>query len=61
VINYNGQVLDASSSADVARMCLKIPYIYGRDLNDLEILPRAGEAFVRIGSEVFRPVRGMRH
>lgn len=59
VINYNGQVLDASSSADVARMCLKIPYIYGRDLNDLEILPRAGEAFVRIGSEVFRPVRGM--
>ena len=59
VLNYSGQVLDASTSNDVARMCLKIPYIFGRDLSDFEIINHGGEDFVRIGSEVFRPLPGV--
>lgn len=49
------QIADASTSDRAARMCLKIPFAFGRDLDDLEIFPRAGEEWVRVGSGVFRP------
>ena len=59
VLNYSDQLLDAWSSKESARMCLKIPYIHGRDLSDFVIVPHSGEEFVRIGSSVFRPLPGV--
>ena len=49
------QIADASTSDSVALMCLKIPVAFGRDLDDVEIVPRDGEEWVRVGSGVFRP------
>lgn len=56
VLNYNGQILNASTNSAAALMCLKIPYIYGRDLCDFVIVPQAGEEFVRLGSDMYRPL-----
>ena len=55
VLGSDGVPLDASTSDEAAKMCLKLPVFFGRDLNDLEIIKRSGEEFVRIGSFVFRP------
>ena len=49
------QIADASTSDHVALMCLKIPVAFGRDLDDVVIIPRAGEEWARVGSGVFRP------
>ena len=49
------QITDASTSDNVALMCLKIPVAFGRDLDDVVVFPRAGEEWVRVGSGVFRP------
>ncbi len=49
------QIADASTSDHIALMCLKIPVAFGRDLNDVVIVPRSGEEWVIVGSGVFRP------
>lgn len=49
------QVVDATGDDQIARMCLKIPINNGRDLNDLEVIRRDGEEWLRFGSTVFRP------
>ena len=49
------QIADASTSDSVALMCLKIPVAFGRDLDDVVIVPRADEEWLRVGSGVFRP------
>lgn len=55
VISSDGVPLDASTSDEVARMCLKLPVLFGRDLADLEIVNPSGEELVRMGSYVLRP------
>lgn len=54
-IGKQNQIADASTSDSLALMCLKLPVALGRDLDDVVILPRAGEEWVRVGSSVFRP------
>lgn len=56
VANKVNQISDASASDTVARMCLKIPVVKGRDLDDVVIETRAGEEWVRLGSCLFRPL-----
>ena len=51
----DNQIADASASDTVAGMCLKIPGAAGRDLDDVVIMTRSGEEWVRVGSSVFRP------
>jgi hypothetical protein len=58
-IDKNDQIVDASSSDRVARMCLKIPMIQGRDLDDVVIESRDGEEWVRVGSSLFRPMQNV--
>lgn len=50
-----GLVLDASQSDTEARMMLRIPYLGGRDLQDLRVFQRGGEEWLRLGSVVARP------
>lgn len=50
-----GLVLDATQSDTEARMMLRIPYLGGRDLQDLRVFERAGEEWLRLGSVVARP------
>ena len=52
---FTSQVADASRGDDRAYMCLKIPVSQSRDLNDLEIMARNGEDWLRVGSAVYRP------
>ncbi len=54
-IDKQDQIADASGSDSVARMCLKIPMVKGRDLDDVLIESRNSEEWVRVGSSVFRP------
>ncbi len=55
-IDKYDQVADASTSDSAALMCLTIPWIQGsRDLDDVVILSRGGEEWVRVGSSIFRP------
>ena len=49
------QVVDPSASDTVAQMLLKIPVDLGRDLNDVVIVPKNGEEWVRYGSTLYRP------
>lgn len=51
-----GLVLDASQSDTEARMMLQIPFLSGRDLQDLRVFSRGGEEWLRLGSVVARPV-----
>lgn len=51
----NNQLADASESDRVARMCLRIPVINSRDLNDLRIIPKEGREWVSFGNYVFQP------
>lgn len=48
-------LLDPSGSDVVAQMCLKIPYLYGRDLNDVTVELHGDEEWIRTGGSVFRP------
>lgn len=57
--NKFNQITDASASDTVARMCLKIPVVQGRDLDDVVIETRVGEEWVRVGSCLFRPLAGV--
>ena len=49
------QVLDPSTSDTVARMMLVIPVMNGRDLNDLDVVVKGGEEWVRWGDFLHRP------
>lgn len=49
-------VLDPSSSDTTARMMLVIPGMNGRDLNDLDIVTRGGEEWLRWGDSLHRPM-----
>jgi CubicO group peptidase (beta-lactamase class C family) len=59
VTNKFNQISNASASDTVAHMCLKIPVVQGRDLDDVVIETRAGEEWVRVGSCLFRPLAGV--
>jgi CubicO group peptidase (beta-lactamase class C family) len=50
------QVLDPSASDSTARMMVVIPGNNGRDLNDLDVVLRGGEEWVRWGSFLHRPL-----
>ncbi len=50
------QVLDPSRSDDRAEMMLVIPTNNGRDLNDLVIVVKEGEEWVRWGDGMYRPL-----
>lgn len=52
-------ILDASARDDLARMCLKIPYLFGRDLDDVLIEIHSGEEWVRMGGSLFRPAQSV--
>ncbi len=54
-IHTGSQIVDPAGSDTLARMFLKIPVNFGRDLNDVVIEPRDGEDWVRYGSTLFRP------
>ena len=58
-IDKSDQIVDASVSDSVARMCLKIPMIQGRDLDDVVIESRGAEEWVRVGSSLFRPMQSV--
>lgn len=58
-IDKQDQIADASGSDSLARMCLKIPMVKGRDLDDVLIETRNGEEWVRVGSSVFRPAHSV--
>lgn len=47
-------ILDASASDQLASMCLKIPYIFGRDLDDVVVEIHDGEEWLRMGGALFR-------
>lgn len=55
-LNPKEQVLDPSGSDDLAKMMLVIPGDNSRDLNDLEILAKDGEEWLRWGSLLHRPL-----
>jgi len=50
------QITDATGSDTLAAMCLKIPVLDGRDLNDIVIEKHNAEEWVRISSTWCRPV-----
>ena len=54
-LDYEPQVLDPSTSDTVATMMLVIPGLQGRDLNDLDIVVKGGEEWVRWGDWLHRP------
>ena len=51
----SNQLADASDSDRVARMCLRIPVLNSRDLNDLRIISGVGGEWLSFGSYVFQP------
>lgn len=53
------QIVDPSGSDTLARMFLKIPVNFGRDMNDVIIETRDGEDWARYGSSLFRPQAGV--
>ena len=55
LVGYDPQVLDPSTSDTVARMMLVIPGMNGRDLNDLDVVVKGGEEWVRWGDWLHRP------
>jgi CubicO group peptidase (beta-lactamase class C family) len=54
-LGISPQVLDPSTSDTVARMMLVIPGLMGRDLNDLDVVVKGGEEWVRWGDFLHRP------
>ncbi|MCB1770584.1 MAG: beta-lactamase family protein [Candidatus Competibacteraceae bacterium] len=53
------QIVDPAHSDTQARMFLKIPVNFGRDMHDVVIETRDGEEWVRYGSALFRPQAGV--
>jgi len=51
----SSQIVDPTDHDTLARMFLKIPVNFGRDMNDVVIETRNGEEWVRYGSMLFRP------
>lgn len=49
-------VVDPSTSDAVGTMMLVIPQLSGRDLDDLDIVPRDGAEWARWGSYLYRPL-----
>jgi len=49
-------IADATAGDSMAVMCLKIPVLGGRDLDDIVIATREGEEWVRTGSTWHRPL-----
>jgi CubicO group peptidase (beta-lactamase class C family) len=49
-------IVDPSASDTVATMMLIIPQLYGRDLDDLDIVKRDGAEWVRFGSYMHQPL-----
>lgn len=54
-ISTTAQIVNPAGSDTVARMFLKIPVNFGRDLSDVVIETHNGEEWVRYGSTLFRP------
>ena len=48
-------IVDPTGSDTLARMFLKIPVEFGRDLNDVVVEMRNGEGWLRCGGFLFRP------
>jgi CubicO group peptidase (beta-lactamase class C family) len=55
-MGWQAQVLDGSVSAQTASMMLLIPGLYGNDLNDLDVVVRGGEEWLRWGGAFHRPL-----
>lgn len=51
--------VDPGTSSTVGAMFLVIPTLMGRDLNDLVVVERAGQEWLRYGSTVARPTDGV--
>jgi hypothetical protein len=54
-MGWQAQVVDASASDQTASMMLLIPGLFGNDLNDLDIVVRDGEEWLRWGGALHRP------
>ena len=52
-------ILDASVDDALARMFLLIPQANGRDLNDIAVVARGSEEWLRQGSTMLRPLAGV--
>jgi len=53
------EIVDASADDALARMFLLIPQNDGRDLNDIAVVARGGEEWLRQGSTLFCPLAGV--
>ncbi|QEV99717.1 beta-lactamase family protein [Microbacterium caowuchunii] len=51
--------VDPREGDDMAAMFVQLPAVNGRDMNDLRILARDGEEWVRFGSGTYRPVESI--
>ncbi len=54
-ISTTSQIVNPTGNDNLARMFLKVPVNFGRDLSDVVIETRDGEEWVRYGSTLFRP------
>jgi CubicO group peptidase (beta-lactamase class C family) len=52
-------IVDASVDSALARMFLLIPQASGRDLNDIAVVVKGGEEWLRKGSTMYRPLAGV--
>jgi CubicO group peptidase (beta-lactamase class C family) len=52
-------IVDASVDDALARMFLLIPQATGRDLNDIAVVAKGNEVWLRRGSTLFRPLAGV--
>ncbi|MEI6309321.1 MAG: serine hydrolase domain-containing protein [bacterium] len=59
LFTHGMDVVDASADDALARMFLLIPQAGGRDLNDIAVVARGGEEWLRQGSAMFRPLAGV--
>ena len=53
---WQAQALDASASDQTASMMLLIPGLQGTDINDLDVVVRGGEEWLRWGGYLHRPL-----
>jgi CubicO group peptidase (beta-lactamase class C family) len=54
--DYGTEVVDAAGGDDRAAMCLQIPSLGGRDLEDLVVETRGSEDWMHWGDTVYRPL-----
>ncbi len=55
-MGWQAQALDASASDQTAAMMLLIPGLQGTDINDLDVIVRGGEEWLRWGGYLHRPL-----